>query len=840
MKKIFALAALLLLFLPVFAGDFTVGTSAVEQNVCATDTALYVLTVQNGAANPDSYTVGLSGDAAKWAVAAPAGFKLESGEIEQVYIYVTPVSGALPGAYDLQVKVNGQESLLKVNVGDCHSAEFTAENTVQTVCADTTAEYSLILTNTGKYTETISLSLSGTAAKWATLSDMTVKLSAGQTKQIKVTATPPADQTGLLDLTVNAKAQNSNAAASMQLGVQSNNCYKFDLMLDKNYISFCENSEVKMPLTVTNKGNVDNTFTINAVGPKWVSVEQGKLEIPAGGSRVTNLAMFPDYGIAGDFKIQIKAASEKGNLNSEQEITASVQTCHSTDLKIALAEDTLCPFTSKAYEVSLKNTGTFDERYAVKVSGADFATLDKNFVDVPAGKIESINLMIDAKDAPAGSYIISVTADAQDPSHAEADDVLNLKIAPKESCFGVLTTVALTKVQAAPGEGTLVPLIIENKGTEESTYNLEVSGTGAAYAKLNPAVVTIEGRQAKTAYLYIAVPEETARQEYMLTISARLADGTVSSSSNVVLDVVAPASTVTKVETPTQNVQNAISPIREKLNALRLAVAELFGKIGAKLEQWKAPQVQEQPKVEVQPSEQTNVTEEAAAAPEEEVPAAAEVQENITEQTAPQEEVQEEVTEETGNVSQFLSPEAQKKLEATSEKTETGQQKLESLISKIQNLGFMNTLQAIKDKLNGIGPNEKSTGGAYERVATNANKLVNVGAAGGLIAKAKDFLFESTYGIRNWIWIVGIIVLLAIISYFLREPEDKGNGNGKRKGMWGRFMDWLEEEDAVEQPVVETKPESKIKANDILKEVEKEQKEKKPAAPKKKPKVKRY
>lgn len=825
MKKIFALAALLLLFLPVFAGDFTVGTSAVEQNVCATDTALYVLTVQNGAANPDSYTIGLSGDAAKWAVAAPAGFKLESGEIEQVYIYVTPVSGALPGAYDLQVKVNGQESLLKVNVGDCHSAEFTAESTVQTVCADTTAEYSLTLANTGKYTETLALSLSGTAAKWATLSDMTVKLSAGQTKQIKVTATPPADQTGLLDLTVNAKAQNSNAAASMQLGVQSNNCYEFDLMLDKNYISFCENSEVKMPLTITNKGNIDNTFTISAVGPKWVSVEQEKLEIPAGGSKVTNLAMFPDYGIAGDFKIQIKAESEKGDLNSEQEITASVQTCHSTDLKIALAEDTLCPFTSKAYEVSLKNTGTFDERYAVKVSGADFATLDKNFVDVPAGKIESINLMIDAKDVPAGSYIISVTADAQDPSHAEADDVLNLKIAPKESCFGVQTTAALTKVQAAPGEGTLVPMIVENKGTEESTYNLEVSGTGAAYAKLNPAVVTIEGRQAKTAYLYIAVPEETARQEYMLTISARLADGTVSSSSNVVLDVVAPASTVTKVEAPTQNVQDAVSPIREKLNALRLAVADFFGKIGNKLEELKAPQVQEQPKVEIQQPEE--------AAPE------PEVEENITEQVAPQEEVQEEVTEETGNVTQFLSPEAQKKLEATSEKNETGQQKLESLISKMQNIGFMNMLQAVKDKLNGIGPNEKSTEGAYERVAANANKIVNVGSAGGLIAKAKDFLSESTYGIRNWIWIAGIIIVLAIISYFLREPENKGNGNGKRKGMWGRFMDWLEEEDEVEQPVVETKPESKIKANDILKEVEKEQKEKK-AAPKKKPKVKRY
>lgn len=849
MKKGIALAALLLLVLPVvYAGDFTVGTSSTEQNVCATDTVLYVLTVQNTDSGTDSYTVSLSGDAAKWAVAAPAGFTLKSQETTQVYVYVTPVSGALPGAYGLEAKVNGQETLLKVDVGDCHSATLTSEVTTQSICADTSAEYSMILSNTGKYTETFDLSLSGTAAKWATLSEKTLKLVSGQTASIKVTATPPADQTGLLDLTVTAKAENSNAAARLQLGVQSNNCYEFDLMLDKNYLSFCENSEVKMPITINNGGNLDNTYTITASGVNWASVENEKLDVPAKGSRVTNLVLFPDYGVSGSFKITVKAVSEKGETVSEQIVTTDVQACHSTDLKISVDEDTVCPFTIKAYEVSLKNTGTFDERYSVTLSGADFATLDKSFVDVAAGKIENINLIIDTKDLSAGAYSISVKAEAQDPAHARSSDTLELKIEPKESCFGVLTTAALTRVQAAPGEGTLVPVIIENKGTEESTFNLEVSGTGAAYAKLNPAVVTMEGRRARTAYLYIAVPEETARKEYLLTISARLQDGTVSSSSNVVLDVVPPTAVVTSaMPTPAEQVQGVVGTAREKLNSIRDSVKGFFdkvenlGKAGISKIKEMSSKVISKIKIPAEETEEPKIEEPAEEA--------TETQEN----------------------SQFLSEAAQKKLaeskEAVKEVPIKAEAVVQSMAAKVknalptfENIKSLDTLKSIKNRIAGINlPGETAREGSFvDRIKQNIKRLIGFsGISGGdltssgliekvksLFTKAKTFLFEKTYKFPNWAWLAGIVAILAIISYLLKDEDKKPLVNGenkKGKGMFGRFMDWLEEEDepsqqpqaAEQQPAEPPKP----KAQDILKEVEKEQneeKEKPKPAPKKK------
>src|SRR3989344_8606762 len=105
--RIVALLASLLMLLPVVAADFSLNTDITEQTVCATDTILYILDVQN-LGSKDTYTVSLSSSASSWAVAAPSGFSLNTNEKESVYVYVTPSSNALPGTYNLLVTVNSQ------------------------------------------------------------------------------------------------------------------------------------------------------------------------------------------------------------------------------------------------------------------------------------------------------------------------------------------------------------------------------------------------------------------------------------------------------------------------------------------------------------------------------------------------------------------------------------------------------------------------------------------------------------------------------------------------------------------------------------------------------------
>jgi len=616
LKRVVILIVILLGLMPIAlaANSFSFGSVQNEQQtVCATDTTLFIVPVVNGD-KQDSFTVSLSGDAAKWAVAAPAGFVLGPGETEQIYVYVTPSSGALPGDYDLKVTVNGQsagrqDNALKVSVGDCHSASLTALEVSQDVCADSAVTYSLTLANTGKYTENFALSTTGPASAWATLSDTVVKLKAGESKEIVATIKPTADQTGTFDLTITAKSD-SNAAASAKVKVNSNNCYEFALTPDKNFIDFCENSDVTMPLTVRNSGKSPNTFDLALSGPSWASLDQASVDVASGSEKVVNLKLFPGFGVSGKSDIKITATGTQGGVPNTQTVTANVKTCYSTDLKIAAETDTLCPFTSKIYEVSLVNTGEFDESYSLTVKGADWASIDKNFVELKAGESAKFNLKIDPKDVPEGNYVLTVGGVSQGPSKTSASDNLAVAITPKDGCFGVQTTAALTKVEVAPGDGALVPIIIENKGTQESTYNIEVSGTGAAYAQLNPATVTIEGRQAKTVYMYVAVPEETAQNVYKVTVAARLQDGTVSSSSEVEVDVIAPGVENVKPEAAQPSgstgarVQEKLGTLNSSLDSLREKLLAFFDGLRAKFASLMPGKEATQPENETQAPEE--------------------------------------------------------------------------------------------------------------------------------------------------------------------------------------------------------------------------------------------
>ena len=570
------LAVLLVIFLPASTAGFELGAADEAQSVCASDTLAYIIPVINTDASADSYTVTLSGDASKWAVAAPAGFVMQSGETKSVYIYVTPSPKAQIGAYDLNVLVNSglngkQSKTVQVIVNDCHSASLSAEPATIQACACTPQEYSLKLENTGKFAENFVISLSGSGARYATASLSEAKLAKGESREFKVNSNTACNAVGNFGVTVSAVSKDSNAVASTQLGMDSQACYDFDVVPDKTYLSFCENSEAKIPVTIKSSGVVDNSFDLSLQGPSWAKLDAPKVDVPAGKSENANLVLFPGFGVSGDFKILLKATGAKGQNEVSREVTANVLQCHITDLKIAAEDDTICPFTSKAYAVSLANNGKFAENYVITSASTEFAGLDKNIIALESGKSQKFNLIVSPKDVPAGEYVIRIVAESQGPSKTSSADVLKLRVAPKDTCFGVQATAAQASVNVAYGEGALIPVVIENKGREASTYNLEVSGSGANYAELNPGTLSLKGSEAQTVYLYIAIPTDAQQPDYKITVGARLKDGTVSSSATVGVSVMRKAENQTAIAAkPTNKYGGAVTlPVETVVDSLK-------------------------------------------------------------------------------------------------------------------------------------------------------------------------------------------------------------------------------------------------------------------------------
>jgi len=514
---------------------FTTG-SGLSESVCSTQTALFVIPITNDGTNTEDYTVSLSGNAAKWAVAAPAGLTLKEGETGTVYIYATPSMNALPGEYSLKVTVTSSSGESKtitnaLDVADCHKASLVASVSTQESCAGLPAQFSLTLTNEGSFSENFELHLSGSGASVAALSDNVVKLASGETREILVTVN--SDDVESYTIAVTAQSQGTGVVATEKLNYVSLGCYDFDLSPDKNYFSFCENSEARIPLSLDNRGTLESTFTLTVDGPKWAALDNTELRIPAGGTRTTNLILFPGYGVSGDFKVDVRAVSKEGGLSSKREIVANVLECHSTGLEIPESEDTICPFTEQSYEVSLANLGQYVEHYAIAVTGVDWASVDDAFKDIDAGESTKFTLNVNPTNVESGQYIVKVTAESQDSCHTSDSDILTINIASRDNCFGVDIDAQYESIDVVYGEGALVPVVVENKGTQESKYDLEVSGTGASYAQLNPSTIALRGGDSETAYLYISMPEQTPTNIYTLTISARLEDGTLSDSDTV-------------------------------------------------------------------------------------------------------------------------------------------------------------------------------------------------------------------------------------------------------------------------------------------------------------------
>ncbi|MEM2874256.1 MAG: hypothetical protein QW063_02325 [Candidatus Nanoarchaeia archaeon] len=728
---ILALASLVSLA-PIYGLEF----SSDAISLCATDTAVFVTSVTNTADYQDSFTVSLGGDAAKWAIAAPAGFSLNPGETENIYLYVTPSINSLAGTYTLDVTVTGHSKTetgsVTLKVLDCHSAEFSVVGADSAeVCAVTKATYILQLNNTGKYTENFVLSLSGLPAKFSTLSQQLVTLAAGQSATIEVYSTPPADQTGDFTMTVTAASQNSRATATQQLKLKSKQCYDFIATTDVNYLSFCEASEAKIPITLENKGSVDNTFTLNVEGPSWATVENTKVDVPAGQARFTNLILYPGYKVSGDFNIKLIVEPAKG-FKTTIDFVANVKSCNSVDLKLSTTKDKICPNTEKAYALSIVNTGEFGTRYGISVSGADFVSVDKSFIDLNPSEKTDFNLVLKpTATEPAGKRTIIVKAEAQDNSKASATATLDLDVAPMTDCYGVKVTAALTRVEVAAGEPALVPIIIENKGLENSTYNLDVSGTGAAFVQLNPASLVLSGKEAKTVYAYVAVPEGTASDAYKVTVAARLEDqaSTVSTAS---FDIILGKPTkieegeLIKEQTTTQR----LAAIKATIKAFFSQMAERMKALFANVKVPKVKPLGTPETAEEAPLVETNIT--------------VTNETNIT------------VSEENLTVSEKAN------ITTTEVGTTEGEEELPENASTLLSEG-------VKAKL-GIGAEEKETEGRTFKEKLLAVDFSNLSLSTGF-ASIVTFLTTTTYWVPNWLFIVAVILIVTGLSYLLRSKD---------------------------------------------------------------------
>ena len=207
---------------------------------------------------------------------APSGLMLAPNERGNVYLYITPSMYAQTGNHNLRFTTSSSgrtENLnFNVEVPECNGLSLSSLNEERAVCSGTTGDFMLTLNNDGRWTETYDLVLSGAAAHWGRIDKTSMTLNSGDSGAFNVYITPENGEYGEYSVTLTANSRTTDSVVSKKLTLMSEDCYDFDLSASENFASFCDNSEVRIPLNIENFGVEQNSFELILDGNSWSSL----------------------------------------------------------------------------------------------------------------------------------------------------------------------------------------------------------------------------------------------------------------------------------------------------------------------------------------------------------------------------------------------------------------------------------------------------------------------------------------------------------------------------------------------------------------------------------------
>ena len=537
-KKILFLAIVLLIVPFVNAYDFNLYAYSSPEDLCPGSTELFTDVITNTGENVLAITLSASGTASSFATSVPQGVTLFPGQSKTIFTYVSPRSNTNIGTYtfNLRANSNGDSTELAHNVivKDCYEYVIEALNSQKHICPCETDKFEFRITNNGQFTESYNLDLEGEYASSVVLSTNQVTLNAGESEILFAYVSSSCNDLGEYDFSLKASPINSNNIQTTTSTMIVDPCYDFDIETNKDLVNMCEHTQESVSITIKNTGSTANKFNLDLNGPAWANLEKNTLQVAPNSQDTLNLVLNPDYNVEGSFELDFSAEPERGEVIAYNSFNVNVKKCHGVSVDIEKSLDKICNSLENTYAVIIRNTGEYSKDYYFNVDGPDWATLDKTSATLGVGQEEQLTLTINPPyNSPSADYYITIKATAKDSDKIVSSDNIEVKTVSKDECYQATLGIDETNVEVYYDSSATVPIVLENKGTYATTYDLSVSGTASNFVYLNPSSVTIDAGKSELVYLYVAPSGQIANGDYSVTVSARLGDSSVLASEKV-------------------------------------------------------------------------------------------------------------------------------------------------------------------------------------------------------------------------------------------------------------------------------------------------------------------
>ena len=535
-KKILTYIFTLIILSTTVLAEFLVSSDKASMSVCPRDTQLFIDKVSNYVSDAE-FSVNSVGSAYAWSTTIPISFFLNKNSEELIYTYVTPPSTISPGNYNINIIAtsNGVSKTIAhdIIVKDCHTIS-TSLAQQKSLCPNELGKYEILIKNTGNYQESYNISVQSIVPSWIKLSENFITLPNGSSKLIYAYVQPPSGtKEGTYEFSIISKSLTSNALISSPSTLYVKPCYDYNSNLNNEPLNFCEHTVQTIPVIIENKGTSSNKYSIKIDGPAWANLDKNNLELKSGVSTKFNVILSPDYGVSGDFDINVKVIPENG-LTAAFIIKAYVRKCNSAAIDILTDKDTICNTLENSYDVVVNNNGEVTKTYKLELNAPSWLSINQEqfTLNVNESRYFKLNakpwLEVENKD-----YNVKVKAVAQDDSKIIAEDSMTIATVSKTNCYMLEIIPQKTDLVMYFDSSATVPINIKNRGYQTANYELSLSDTASSFTQLNPSNIQLHAGSSQVVYLYVAPSENVQKGTYKAIISAKLPDSPILQSKTV-------------------------------------------------------------------------------------------------------------------------------------------------------------------------------------------------------------------------------------------------------------------------------------------------------------------
>ncbi len=411
--------------------EVSVGITPKIMTVHPCEIASFDIDVKNLGEVEDTYSVSIEGLPEGWYSLSEDSLTLGPGELDKIYLFVTPYCYGEFGAFKGSVVVTDQSNATDIfflNVVPDHKIEVSLPEEVKT-CLQETSNITATVKNTGNYTEELVLEVSGNASGFVELSKKSLTLNPGESKEISLSIKPTEESLGDYLLELEGKSTTSYATSKASSVIKVVDCYKVSVIYPEK-VETCANELIQFNITLKNVGLKEDSYEVEIKDLNYTEIV--KLE-PEESQTLKMLFLKGEIGTYDvDFTVKSNFVEEEGT------IEFVVLRCYGVDLSVEEKEFEIEMGRGKLIRAEVTNLGTKGDTFKI-TSDVGWVSIKPTEVTLASNESRDVFVYYSPKFGLVGTLNTSLTAKSD-----KSEDTENLKITITKVTIPTIETTTTT------------------------------------------------------------------------------------------------------------------------------------------------------------------------------------------------------------------------------------------------------------------------------------------------------------------------------------------------------------------------------------------------------------